>query len=152
LDNKGSLFGSYKTRKISEVLELANLKARISGAGGDKIHERACGCVEGLEKIAVQLDQIDRWLKNNEDCIDNEIYTKKRKWIGKNVEEAFYAVDRALYEWRARRDRTGSVIEAAGGAGGKRGRRGVTQQASVLSKKSNKSATSNITKKASKKN
>ena len=124
VDNTELLVGSYKAKKIGEVLELASVKARVSGSeGGDKVLSRSASCKSGLEDLSTKLDQVSRWLRNNPDCCDCDVYERKRKWIGKAVEGAFYAVDRALYEWRARRDRTGSVMEKAGGMGGRRGRR-----------------------------
>ena len=111
---KKELLVSYKSKKLLEVLELANQKMRggqASAQSVEKINGRTARCSAGLETLAVQLEQIEEWLGHSENCVDDGIYKKKQKWISKSTEAAFYAVDRALYEWRSRRDRDGSSTQ-----------------------------------------
>lgn len=102
---------SYKNANLPEVLALADKKfeaatrAHQKSELKDKIKERGVNCKTGIDKIETQLDQIDKWLTKNSDCNDSELYKAKTKWITKNVEKAFYAVDRALEEWRGRREK-----------------------------------------------
>ena len=84
-----------------------------------------------MSDLAPPRPQVQGWLDHNPDCYDNALYGEKRRWLGKNVEGAFYAVDRALHDWRARRDREGE---------GRRGRRGRGSGGASSTVKSAKSA------------
>jgi DNA polymerase III delta prime subunit len=92
---------------VEEVEELGNHKIRAGGgsdAVNEGISERIDKAKDGIEQISVKLEQISRYLANNPDSIDNAAYKTKLRWITTNVETAHYAVDRALFEWRSKRE------------------------------------------------
>jgi len=112
MEEKGGMMGEYGKR-LKEVESLANQKAKGSAnqEQSDKVTQRAAKAREGIEKLATQLGQINGWLSKNVDSIDVSAYKQKEKWITGNVDAAFYAVDRALHEWRPKRDRVGVELE-----------------------------------------
>mmetsp|Transcript_10372 Transcript_10372/g.18781 ORF Transcript_10372/g.18781 Transcript_10372/m.18781 type:complete len:588 (-) Transcript_10372:41-1804(-) len=123
-EKRTALKGVYKKRK-EELIELANTKLKINSGHADKeeaISSKLNTCTEALEKLTLQVEQVQGWLNHNPDCVDNQLFENKRKWIGKNVENAFYVVDRALHDWGSNRAR-GASNTKDGGGGGRRRRR-----------------------------
>jgi len=111
VEEKKSALGSYKGSKMNEILMLSSKKMAAASAAHqkaevkEKIKERSANCKSGIDKLEIQLEQIQGWLRNNGDCIDSQLYKNKTKWINNNVDAAFYAIDRTLEEWRSKRDK-----------------------------------------------
>jgi len=129
----GGVMGEYY-KKVATVEELAGAKIKggqMGEAQNEKVKERAAACRAGVVELAEKLAQMTRYLANNVDSIDSAAYVGKTKWIKGYVENAQYTVDRALHEWRPRRDRRdgggleegSSLEESDAGGRGERGER-----------------------------
>ena len=110
------------TKRRTELESFLNEKRTALKGVYKKRKEELNTCTEALEKLTLQVEQVQGWLNHNPDCIDNQLFENKRKWIGKNVENAFYVVDRALHDWGSNRAR-GASNTKDGGGGGRRRRR-----------------------------
>ena len=98
----------YAKGKVPEMVALAEKKIRANTnmAAVSKLEERRDGCKEGIDKLALQVEQIAGWVMNNADeCTDVGLIDGKRRWLAGYADKAFYAVDRAMFEWMPKRER-----------------------------------------------
>ncbi len=109
-DTRTAVTNVYGKQKVPELVALAEKKIRANANMQvvAKLEERRDACRDGLEKLSVQIEQIQAWVTNNfDECTDIATIEGKKKWLAGYAEKAFYNVDRAIYEWTPKRERGG---------------------------------------------